>query len=275
MGCGSSAAKTEDSVKPAAVGKDSTSSEAKVIAVAPKKAAKKVLIVCTSIDKFPDGSATGWYLPEAAHPYWKFNEAGWEVTWASIAGGVAPCDPGSVDASKEDTEAMKFWNDEELRAATVNKTVKLDGCKPEDYDAVFFAGGFGVMWDFPDSAAAINMIKTMYEAGKPVAAVCHGPIVFLNVTLTDGSKLVAGKEVTGFTNAEENAVSKYDVVSKPSGPGSVQDALSEAGCVFKDGGVFTPNVCIAGNLLTGQNPPSAGPLAEAVIAFKPSEMLGE
>merc|ERR1712046_430152 len=85
-------------------------------------APKTVLLVCTSVDKYPDGSSTGWYLPEAAHPYWKFVEAGWTVKWASIAGGVAPCDPGSVEASKEDAEAMKFWNDEELKAATVNAT---------------------------------------------------------------------------------------------------------------------------------------------------------
>merc|ERR1711907_662549 len=89
---------------------------------------KKVLLVCTSIDKYPDGSSTGWYLPEGAHPYWKFVEAGWTVKWASIAGGVAPCDPGSVEASKEDEESMKFWNDEDLKSSTVNVTAKLEDC---------------------------------------------------------------------------------------------------------------------------------------------------
>merc|ERR1719152_378283 len=115
---------------------------------------KKVLLVCTSVDKFPDGSATGWYLPEAAHPYWKFVEAGWKVDWASPAGGVAPCDPGSVDASAEDAESMKFWNDDALKASTCGATGKLDDFVGGilDYDAVFFAGGFGVMWDFPESA---------------------------------------------------------------------------------------------------------------------------
>merc|ERR1719183_2889189 len=115
------------------------------------------------------------------------------------------------------------------------------------------------MWDFPESDAAQKIIVSMYEAGKTVAAVCHGPIVFKNVKLADGSALVAGKEVTGFTNAEENVVGKYDVVSEPSGPGSCEDALAKAGGVFKDGGVFQANVCISGNLMSGQNPPSAGP----------------
>lgn len=207
---------------------------------------KKVLLVCTSVDKFPDGSATGWYLPEAAHPYWKFVEAGHTVTWASIQGGSAPCDPSSVDASAEDVESMKFWNDAELKAKTVESTLKLEECSPDTYDAIFFAGGFGTMWDFPENEAAQKLIVSMYESGKPVAAVCHGPIVFLNVKLSDGTSLVSGKEITGFTNAEEEAVGKTEVVAKPSGPGSCEDALSEAGATFKDGGVFRPMFVLLG-----------------------------
>jgi len=227
---------------------------------------KKVLLVCTSVSQFPDGSATGWYLPEAAHPYQVFIDAGIEVTWASIAGGEAPCDPGSVDASAEDAESMAFWNNKELVAKTSGATGKLDDFKAEDFDGIFFAGGFGVMWDFPDSAVAQKLIVEFYEAGKPTAAVCHGPIVFKNVKLSDGSVLVAGKEVTGFTNAEEEAVGKTEVVAEPSGPGSCEDVLTAAGATFKDGGVFQANVCIAGALITGQNPPSAKPTAEAVVA---------
>lgn len=232
----------------------------------PAKSAKKVLLVCTSVDKFPDGSPTGWYLPEAAHPYQVFKAAGLEVTWASIAGGEAPCDPGSVEASAEDAESMAFWNDKDLIAKTSGATGKLDDFKAEDFDAVLFAGGFGVMWDFPESEAAQKLIVAMYEAGKPTAAVCHGPIVFRDVKLSDGSVLVAGKEVTGFTNAEEEAVGKTEVVAAPSGPGSCEDVLAAAGATFKDGGVFQPNVCIVGALMTGQNPPSAKPLAEAIVA---------
>ena len=148
--------------------------------------------------------------------------------------------------------------------ALTEQQKKISDVVSSDYDAVLFAGGFGVMWDFPNSEASQALIRDMYEAGKPVAAVCHGPIVLANVKKTDGSYLVSGKNLTGFTNGEENAMSKYEVVSKPSGPGSCQDLLSERGAYFSDGGVFQPNVVVDGNLLTGQNPPSAAPLADAI-----------
>lgn len=216
---------------------------------------KKILMVMTSVDKFPDGSATGWYLPEAAHPYYKFVEAGYECTFVSI-NGIATCDPSSIEATKEDAECVKF---------DVNVgTGKLSDTDVSAFDAIFFVGGFGTMWDFPDDPAVQAAIKSVYAAGKPVAAVCHGPICFKNIDI-DGVPLVKGKDVTGFTNGEENAVSKYDVVSAPSGPGSCEDVLKGLGANFKDGGVFQPMVCVAGNLFTGQNPPSAGPLATAVI----------
>jgi len=200
-------------------------------------AKKKVLIVCTSVSKFPDGSPTGWYLPEVAHPYSVFLKAGLEVSWASIAGGEAPCDPGSVEASGEDPEALAFWNDKSLVGRTAGATKKLSEFNAADLDAVFFAGGFGTMWDFPDSEDAQKLVVAMFEAGKPTAAVCHGPIVFKNAKLADGSLLVTGKEVTGFSNAEEAAVGKTEAVAAPSGPGSCEDVLSAAGATFKDGGV--------------------------------------
>ena len=220
----------------------------------------RVLIVLTSVSKFPDGSPTGWYAPEAIHPYNKFREAGFEVEFASIA-GEATCDPSSLPG---DGEVQAFMGNPALKALTETPK-KIGDCDPAKCDAVLFAGGFGVMWDFPNSLEAQRFIVSMYEAGKPTGAVCHGPIVFKNVTLSDGSKLVAGKEVTAFSNAEENAMSKYEVVSEPSGPGSCEDALTTAGATFKDGGVFKVNVCVAGNLFTGQNPPSAAAIAEAMV----------
>ena len=225
---------------------------------------KKVLIVLTSVDKYPDGKPTGWYLPEAVHPYVKFLAAGFDVDFASIT-GTATCDPGSIDASKDDETCMEFWNDAGMRELT-EKAKKLDDCAAASYDAVLFAGGFGVMWHFPKSAVAQAFIKAMYTAGKPTGAVCHGPIAFINVTLDDGTPLLKGKECTGFTDGEENAVGMLAVVSAPSGPGSCQEMMAKAGGVFKDGGVFQPNVCVAGNLFTGQNPPSAGPIADAMVA---------
>eukprot|EP00965_Chrysotila_dentata_P123159 4071153-Pleurochrysis_carterae.AAC.1 len=122
---------------------------------------KKVLLVLTSVDKYPDGSPTGWYLPEAVHPYQKFVDAGFEVEWASIT-GTASCDPSSIDASKEDKICMDFWNDAKMKALT-EKQMRLADADPAAYDAVFFAGGFGVMWDFPESKAAQDIIKTMYK----------------------------------------------------------------------------------------------------------------
>jgi len=227
-------------------------------------ASKKVLMVLTSVDKFPDGSATGWYLPEAAHPYYKFIEAGYSVVFCSIS-GTAVVDPSSISATKEDAECVKFMADESLVKAT-SSHAKLSEVDASGFDVVFFVGGFGTMWDFPESAAVQETIKQAWAQGKVVAAVCHGPCALFNVTLDDGTYLVAGKDVTAFTNGEENAMSKYDVVSTPSGPGSCEDVLSQRGATFHDGGVFQPKVCVSGNLFTGQNPPSAGPLAAAIVA---------
>lgn len=220
---------------------------------------KKILIVLTSIDKYPDGSPTGWYAPEAIHPYYRFIEAGHSVEFASITGS-AFCDPSSLPG---DAECVKFKSDASLWALTESQR-KLSDVAPEEFDAVLFAGGFGVMWDFPGSEACQELIKNMYEAGKVVSAVCHGPIVFANVKLSNGTWLVEGKNMTAFTNGEENAMSKYEVVSEPTGPGSCQDLLGARGASFSDGGVFKANVVIDGNLLTGQNPPSAAPLADAI-----------
>uniref|UniRef100_A0A7S3JZG6 DJ-1/PfpI domain-containing protein n=1 Tax=Aureoumbra lagunensis TaxID=44058 RepID=A0A7S3JZG6_9STRA len=224
---------------------------------------KKILMVLTSVDSYPDGSKTGWYLPEAAHPYYKFVEAGHEVTWCSMT-GKAYCDPSSIEAMKEDVECVKFLADPLLKAATESQA-KFTDIDYMTFDCIFVVGGFGVLWDIANDTTIKAALKEMYVAGKVVAAVCHGPACFFDLILDDGTPLVAGKQITAFTNDEENAVGKYEIVSKPSGPGSCEDNLKALGCTFVDGGVFQPQVCVAGNLFTGQNPPSAGPLAEAVI----------
>jgi len=219
----------------------------------------RVLMVYTSVSKFPDGEPTGWYLPEAAHPYYKFLEAGWSVDFCSIS-GTTNLDPSSIEAFKEDAECVKF-----MKEVKVDVIPKLGDTDASGYDVLFFVGGFGTMWDFPDSPDVQAAIKAQWNAGKIVAAVCHGPCCLFNVKLDDGTYLVAGKEVTAFTNGEEVYCSKMETVSTPSGPGSNEDVLPTRGATFKDGGVFQPNVCVAGNLYTGQNPPSAGPLAAAII----------
>lgn len=244
---------------------------------------KQVLIVLTSTTAYPDGSPTGFWLGEATHPYFEFVKSGWEVTFASV-GGSALADEASL--ADLDAETAAFWADEEKKAL-LEKAPKLGFTTPINeetgepgeeapvpteeyvakYDAVYFCGGYGTMFDLPACEPAVALVKAMYEAGKVVAAVCHGPIILSGIVMGDETKLLAGKECTGFTNLEEAAQGKYEVVSKDSGPGSCEDTMREAGGLFKDGGVFKPNVCVAGNLMTGQNPPSAGPLAVQVCYF--------
>lgn len=224
------------------------------------KKAKAVLMVFTSHNKLGDtDTQTGWYLPEAAHPYKVFKEAGLAISAASPKGGLAPVDEGSIEASKEDTSCMDFLNSDGTKKF-YSETLALKDAKVEDYDAVFFVGGFGTMWDFPDDPDVQRLAAGMYEKGGVVSAVCHGPVALVNVKLKDGTYLAAGKDVTAFTNAEEDAVARRSVV-----PYTCEDKLSEIGGKFSDGGVFQPNVKVAGKLITGQNPPSAEPCAKAVV----------
>lgn len=226
---------------------------------APSSSKPKVLLVLTSNDKLgTTGQATGWYLPEAAHPYMHFKRAGFSVSFASIAGGKAPLDASSINLKDADNKV--FYEGEGLKEASAS--VKLSSCKAADYDCVLFVGGFGTMWDFPDDADVQRMARGVYENGGVTSAVCHGPCALVNVKLSSGEYLCAGQEVTAFTNAEEDAVKRRDVV-----PFTCEDALTKIGGKFVDGGVFKPQVCIGrgGRLITGQNPPSAGPLAAAII----------
>lgn len=226
-------------------------------------AKKSVLMVFTSNDKLGEhGEQTGWYLPEAAHPYTEFTAAGFTCTFASIKGGVAPVSEDSVGASKDDAQCVSFYAEGSETRKMTDNTVKLSEVGDlAAFDAVFFVGGFGTMWDFPDDADVQRVAKDMWEAGKVVSAVCHGPCALANVTLSDGSFLVAGKEVTAFTNEEEDAVGRRTKV-----PWTCQDKLAERGATFKDGGAWSANIAVSGKLITGQNPMAAKPAAEAVIA---------
>ena len=200
---------------------------------------------------------TGWYLPEAAHPHTVFTEAGFELTYASIKGGEAPVDLGSIDATKDDEECVKF-----LESGVHKSTVALSTCNAADYDAVFYVGGFGTMWDFPDSPDVHKVTADMWTKGGVVGAVCHGPCALVNVKLEDGSYLVAGKKVAAFTNEEEDAVSRRDKV-----PFTCEDKFKEIGAEFVDGGAWACNVVVDGKLVTGQNPPSAKKAAEEIVAL--------
>lgn len=223
--------------------------------------ARHVLMVFTNHNQLGDtGKQTGWYLPEAAHPYKVFKQAGFRMTFASPRGGAADVDEGSVAASKEDAACMDFHNSSDIQDLVKN-TKALADVDPADYDAVFFVGGFGTMWDFPDDANVQRVAAAMWEKGGIVSAVCHGPVALVNVKLSDGSLLVQDKEVTAFTNGEEDAVQCRQVV-----PYTCEDKFNSIGAKFSDGGVFQANTIVSGRLITGQNPPSADGTAKAVVA---------
>jgi putative intracellular protease/amidase len=220
----------------------------------------KVLMVLTSHDKLGDtGKPTGFWLEEFAAPYYVLKDAGADITVASPKGGAAPIDPKSDDP-KAQTPAMKrFKGDPEGRRVLEN-TVKLSTVSADDYDAVFYPGGHGPLWDLAEDKNSIALIERLYAAGKPVAAVCHGPAVFRHAKAPDGTPLVKGKSVTGFTNSEEDAVGLTKVV-----PFLVEDALKANGGKFSKGADWADHVVADGNLITGQNPASSESTAKALL----------
>lgn len=216
--------------------------------------AAEILLVLTNHEELGDtGKKTGFYLSEASHPYEVFVEAGHEVVLASPKGGVAPIDPKSLKLEDEANRVfwVKFGNGDAEEPA-VSDTVALEEVEEQEFDGIFFAGGHGTMWDLPESEVVQSSIREVYESGKPVGAVCHGPAALVNVTLSGGEKLIAGKEVAVFTNAEEEAVELAGVV-----PFLLQTKFEEAGAKVKVGENFSENAIRDGLLVTGQNPASA------------------
>lgn len=220
----------------------------------------KILIVLTSHDLLGDtGEKTGFWLEELAAPYYVLKDAGAAITLASPKGGRPPLDPKS-DLPENQTELTKrFLNDTAGMAALAN-TNKLVDVSAEEFDAIFYPGGHGPMWDMPDNAASIALIEAFVEADKPVGAVCHAPVALVNVRRKDGEYLVKGKHVTGFTNMEEEAVGLTDVV-----PFLLEDRLKERGGIFSKGANWVPFVQVDGKLVTGQNPASSGPVAMELL----------
>lgn len=219
-----------------------------------------ILMVLTSHDTLGDtGKKTGFWLEEFAAPWYIFQDAGVEVALASPAGGQPPLDPTSdaPDAQTQDTE--RFRKDEKAQQALAN-TLPLSSINISDYDAVFFPGGHGPLWDLAEHPISIDLIEKYWAEGKPVAAVCHAPGVLRHVKKPDGTPLVQGKRVTGFTNSEEEAVGLTKVV-----PFLVEDSLKQAGGQFErtdDWGVY---VVTDGHLVTGQNPASSAATAEELL----------
>jgi putative intracellular protease/amidase len=219
-----------------------------------------ILMVLTSHDQLGDtGKKTGFWLEEFAAPYYVFQEAGATLTLASPKGGQPPLDPKSDDPSAQTEATERFKQDPAAQQALAN-TVKLASVSVADYDAIFYPGGHGPLWDLAEDTTSIALLEAAYAAGTPIAAVCHAPGVLRHVKAADGSLLVKGKSVAGFTNTEEDAVQLTDIV-----PFLVEDMLKENGGKYSKGPDWQPYVVTAGHLITGQNPASSEPAAQELL----------
>ncbi|WP_136526131.1 type 1 glutamine amidotransferase domain-containing protein [Geomonas ferrireducens] len=220
----------------------------------------KILMVVTSHDKLGDtGEQTGFWLEELAAPYYVFHDAGASVTIASPRGGMPPVDPKS-NLPENETEATMRFKDDQAAQDDLAHSKRLREVSVNDFDAIFYPGGHGPLWDLALDTDSIALIEAFVRADKPVGAVCHAPAVLADVKGTDGDFLVKGRHVTGFTNAEEEAVGLTDVV-----PFLLEDRLKQRGATFRSGGDWAPHVEVDGKLVTGQNPASSAPAAEALL----------
>ena len=220
-----------------------------------------ILMVLTSHAELGDtGKKTGFWLEEFAGPYYVLKDAGHDITLASPKGGQPPLDPKS-DAPDAQTEATKRFKGDGDAQAQLSATEVLASIDSTMFDGVFYPGGHGPMWDLAEDADSRALIEETLAAGKPVALVCHAPAALKNVTTPEGAPLVRGREVTGFTNGEEEAVKLTDVV-----PFLLEEMLKAKGGHYSKGPDFTPYVVTDGLLITGQNPPSSEPAAEALLA---------
>lgn len=221
----------------------------------------RVLIVTTSHTHIPGSDdRTGVWFEELATPYYAFIDAGATVTLASVRGGEIPIDGRSLAETPLPASVQRFHDDQAaLEAAHHSKSIAE--LTATDYDAIFLPGGHGTMWDFPNNPDLATAITTMLDAGKIVASVCHGPAAFLGVTRPDGSPMIKGRSITCFTDDEERAVHLDDKV-----PFLLESTLRTAGAQVSIGPDFAPYIMADGNLMTGQNPKSSEPLAQAVVA---------
>lgn len=220
-----------------------------------KAMAKKVLFVVTSHGELGDtGKPTGYWLSEVTHP-WSVLRDKFEIDVVSPKGGKPPVEGVELD----DTINRKFWDDPVWQKKMAN-TMKPDQVRPEEYAAIFYAGGHGVMWDFPDNAALAKIAQTIHDQGGIVSAVCHGPAGLLNVHLDNGEYLIKGKKLTSFTNKEEELIGMAKVV-----PFLLQTALESKGCIYEASAPWSDHVVADGRLLTGQNPMSALSLGKKLL----------
>lgn len=220
----------------------------------------KILMVLTSHGKLGDtGKKTGFWLEEFAAPYYIFHDAGAKITLASPHGGQPPLDPKSDDADAQTKDTKRFKQDAEAQHALAT-TLKLTDVAAADFDAVFYPGGHGPLWDLAEDKTSIGLIEAFLKADKPVALVCHAPGVLRHVKAANGRPLVEDKTVTGFTNTEEAAVGLTDVV-----PFLVEDELKAKGGLYSKGDDWGAYVVSDGLLITGQNPASSAAAAAFLI----------
>ncbi|MBR9864623.1 MAG: type 1 glutamine amidotransferase domain-containing protein [Rhodobacteraceae bacterium] len=222
----------------------------------------KILMVLTSHDKLGDtGNKTGFWLEEFAAPYYVFKDAGAEITLASPKGGQPPLDPSS-DSEDAQTEATRRFKGDDAAQKELANTKVLSDVSADGFDAIFYPGGHGPLWDLAEDADSARLIETFSSSDRPVGAVCHAPAVFKHTKGSDGKPLVSGRKVTGFTNSEEDGVGLTDVV-----PFLVEDMLKSNGGDYHKGDDWASFVVTDGKLVTGQNPASSEEAAERLLAL--------
>jgi putative intracellular protease/amidase len=223
--------------------------------------AKRVLAVITSTARKPDGRPTGLWLSELASPYWALVDAGFTVDMVSILGGTPPIDPRSMTGPRGRGPSVERFEAASDVRARFQATSQLTQNSGDGYDAVFLTGGHGTMWDFRESEALRAVVERAWQRGATVAAVCHGPAGLLAAVDETGAPIVRGRRVTGFTNAEEDAVQLTQSL-----PYLLETELDRLGGHFESAANFQPNVIVDGRLITGQNPASAGPIGGALVS---------
>lgn len=222
----------------------------------------KIVIVLTSHSQLgnTDGK-TGFWIEEFATPYYIFKEAGAKITLASPNGGQPPIDPKSDSPENQTESTIRYKKDEELLHLMAN-TTKLEAISATNFDAVFYPGGHGPLWDLTTDKNSIELIQDFWDAKKPVASVCHAPSVLLKVKDEDGNFLLKGKKVTGFSNTEEKAVQLEKIV-----PFMLEDELKSKGGIYSKKEDWVSHVVTDGLLITGQNPASSGAVAKKLLSL--------
>lgn len=225
-----------------------------------KKDTKKILMVLTSHDKLGDtDEKTGFWIEEFATPYYTFKDAGIEVVLASPLGGQAPIDPKSELADYQTPATKRYFSDSDTQKVVAH-TIVLSEVNIEEFDAVFYPGGHGPLWDLTENSDSIKLIEDFLAANKPVVAVCHAPAVLLNVKDSSGEYVVKGKAITGFTNGEEKAVQLSEIV-----PFLLEDELIKRGADYQKADNWHAFAVESGLIITGQNPQSSELVAQKLL----------